>query len=375
MHLRNPTTCFAIGIAAAFAVGSAVPAAAETSNASATLGRSIADTTLPGDTTMRSDTSVRTDTSIRTDTSVRTTVPTYPQTDTTPQSDTTQTDTSAYPQRDTTTQTDTSTYRQSDTTQTDTSAYPQRDTTMQRDTTQQDTTMMRDTTMQRDTTMRTDTSAYPQHDTTGLPRDTTSGVTQNVSPSGDTLGTYGTSGYGRSSLFPAGFYVGVGGGASIPTGRFNDGYKTGWNITVPIGWRAQDLPWGIRLDLSYDRANGRDIAGFGGPGYSLSDVKFWSGMLDVTFHVPFGAAGRTGFYLMGGGGVHHLSDYGGINAGNTTLAPSTESTTRFGVNGGGGFTFGVAPSADIFVESRFVSVFTKNKNTNYVPVIAGIRFF
>ena len=50
------------------------------------------------------------------------------------------------------------------------------------------------------------------------------------------------------------------------------------------------------------------------------------------------------------------------------------SLTKAGVNGGLGLNFGFG-RAKLFLESRFVSVFTEGKNSNYVPIILGVRLF
>jgi hypothetical protein len=174
----------------------------------------------------------------------------------------------------------------------------------------------------------------------------------------------------RTGRFGKGFYIGVGGGASVPTGNFDNGFKTGWNITVPIGWQSSESPWGVRIDGSYDRATGRT---FGGT--SLSDASIWSGTLDLTLLLPFGNGG-TGLYFMGGGGVHHFAYGNSFNS--STPVPYTGTTsgsqTKFGVNGGVGLNFSLG-AASMFVESRYISVFTPGKNTNYVPIVLGFKFF
>ena len=51
-----------------------------------------------------------------------------------------------------------------------------------------------------------------------------------------------------------GFYFGIGGGTSVPTGAIRDAYDPGFNVTVPIGWDAPLGPLGLRLDLSYNNS-------------------------------------------------------------------------------------------------------------------------
>ena len=269
------------------------------------------------------------------------------------------------------------------------------DTTVTADTTMRDTlmtdtstTMMTDTTMVPDTsttmttdTLMTDTTTTPNTtvttDTTAISTDTSTGevITQPTTEP-DTIGMYPSS--SRAGRLGRGFWLGVGGGASVPMGNLHDGgYDTGWNVTVPIGWQSATTPWGLRLDLSYDRLNGGTIA-TAPVSVTLSDANVWSGALDLTLQFPFGSSGSS-FYLMGGGGIHHFTDVGSDNGsaiidGTALSSNADNSLTKAGVNGGLGLNFGFG-RAKLFLESRFVSVFTEGKNSNYVPIILGVRLF
>lgn len=269
---------------------------------------------------------------------------------------------------DTTVTTDTT---MSDTLMTDTS------TTMMPDTMTTDTsTMMTDTTTTPNTTVPTDTTTMPS-DTSVVQTDTSTGevVTQPTTEP-DTIGLYPSS--ANTGRLGRGFWIGVGGGATVPIGNLHDGgYDTGWNITVPIGWQSASTPWGLRLDLAYDRLNGGTLASTP-VNVTLSDANVWSGSLDLTLQFPFGSSGSS-FYLLGGGGIHHFTDVGSDNGAaiidGTALSSSADnSLTKGSVNGGAGLNFGFG-RAKLFLESRFVSVFTEGKNSNYVPIILGVRVF
>ena len=267
-----------------------------------------------------------------------------------------------------------------DTLMTDTSTTMTTDTTMVPDTS---TTMTTDTTMVPDTsttmttdTLTTDTTTMPT-DTSVIRTDTSTGevVTQPTTEP-DTIGLYPSS--SQTGRLGRGFWLGVGGGASVPMGSLHDGgYDTGWNVTVPIGWQSATTPWGLRLDLSYDRLNGGTVATVP-VSVTLSDANVWSGALDLTLQFPFGSSGSS-FYLMGGGGIHHFTDVGSDNGaaiidGTALSSNADNSLTKAGVNGGLGLNFGFG-RAKLFLESRFVSVFTEGKNSNYVPIILGVRLF
>ena len=203
----------------------------------------------------------------------------------------------------------------------------------------------------------------------------------------------------------SGFYWGIAGGASIPARDLRTAYNTGWNVTVPLGWSpAPESPWGLRLDVTYDRfnVNGNNFNGSSSTGSSFSS-GYNSGAnspwaaganLDLLWKFPFSY--RAAFYVLGGGGVQYFKTYAGNpgfnynNTGNTSTSGSTsnlnngffsgnQSTTRFSVNGGGGISFGWG-AADVFVESRYFNSFmggannatgSGNFNVNWVPIIVG----
>ncbi len=332
MSLRISRTACAVGMVTALALGS-MPAVAQQTGTTTDTTRAAADTG-------RARTSVTSTRRIpvRKDAAITTTSTTSTGTvgaDTTPTMDTTRTDTTGMMGADTT----------------------------RRDTTGMGTVGM-DTT-RRDTTMSISTTAT---DTATVTTTTVSTTTTETTTS-DVLGR---------GMFGNGFYIGIGGGATMPQGDFRDAYGTSWNVTVPIGWQSMTTPWGVRLDLGYNQVNGKTFAEGTSAEVELDDGTIWSALLGLTAQWPVGASG-TSFYLVGGGGIHHFRDFGGFssNGGETgggLFGGDEENITKFGVNGGAGINFGIG-AADLFVEARYVSVFTENENTNYIPVVIGLRFF
>jgi hypothetical protein len=179
------------------------------------------------------------------------------------------------------------------------------------------------------------------------------------------------------------FYWGIAGGANFPQGALSDGYDRGWNVTMPIGWDPVDNPWGARLDLSWNRLEGRTFAA-GVTQLETNPATVWSAMVNGTLRLPImQSEGRSGPYAIGGVGVHHFRNFAFTGAGDGDLIFDPEdpefgtweerSTTRFGANVGAGFAFGLG-AASLFVESRYVTVFMPNRNANYVPLILGVTF-
>src|SRR5262245_46655370 len=63
------------------------------------------------------------------------------------------------------------------------------------------------------------------------------------------------------SLASRGFYAGLAGGMSTPYNKWEDPFKTGYNITVPFGWQPGASRFGVRADISYDHHGGASYTG------------------------------------------------------------------------------------------------------------------
>ena len=181
-----------------------------------------------------------------------------------------------------------------------------------------------------------------------------------------------TDSYGRGR---GAWYFGLGGGPNIPTGTVNDVYKTGFNVTVPIGWQPMSSPFGIRFDLSYARLNGRE-AGVNGLTVQPDDPNIWSATANATLDlVRFGDNRRGALYVVGGGGVYRFTDF--FNTDRSDNDPESafegEPVTKGGLTGGAGLAFPIGGSS-LFVESRYTTAFTEGENTKWVPIIIGLKW-
>src|SRR5690606_41866020 len=90
------------------------------------------------------------------------------------------------------------------------------------------------------------------------------------------------------------------------------------------------------------------------------NLKSYGAMARIEF-----AAGEA-LYVIGGAGLFRQEVTGGDDL------PDFEETdnTDFAVQGGLGFNFGPG----LFIEGKFINVFTENNSTQMIPLTVGIRF-
>jgi hypothetical protein len=188
------------------------------------------------------------------------------------------------------------------------------------------------------------------------------------------------------------FYVGIGGGAGIPTESISNAYNTGYTVAVPIGWDSPLSPLGFRVDLGYTRFDARQTFRNGpvvivdGTTFTAlpatADPQIWSALANLKLRVPFFGnffGPTSGIYAIGGGGVNHFRHYNTTFArtnpqfDTTATASTTESLTRLALDAGGGISWGVG-LAEVFLESRYVTTFMPNERASYVPIILGVTF-
>lgn len=188
----------------------------------------------------------------------------------------------------------------------------------------------------------------------------------------------------RTTRFGNGLYFGLQGGANFPQNEINSYYETGYGAGAMLGWDPQNSPLGLRVNAMWNRLNGKDLLNqtVNGVRYEadLPNADLYSAFADAKLRLPFGRVlgATSGLYAVGGGGVTYFRNYNDFGATTGTPAGSNvvrtfnnEDRTRFSLNGGGGLSFGVG-NVSLFVEGRYVRVFTQGRDTDYVPVTLGI---
>ena len=188
---------------------------------------------------------------------------------------------------------------------------------------------------------------------------------------------------------PPRFSFDIGAGFNKPIGSLENRTDTGWNVqggaginlTPSFGIMGQFMFTESGLTTSYLRSLNQPDGNF----------RMWGFSADPIFR--FNPRGRTDFYLIGGPGIYRRT----VEFTQPTIATVTAfdpffgfffpvdvparqvigsfGTTKFGMNGGGGFTFRLGSSnAKLFAEARYIKMYTKGTSTSVLPVTIGLRW-
>lgn len=221
----------------------------------------------------------------------------------------------------------------------------------------------------------------PAPDSTAMRQDTSVTVTTSVS-----TGEVATQPAMSGPRFGNGFYWGLHAGANFPQNEIDTFYETGFSGGALLGWDPETSPLGLRLNLTYNRLNGKELTNQNVGAvritgeYEPSDL--YSAFADAKLRLPFGRflGSTSGLYLLGGAGVTYFRNYqtfsqvtGTPSGESVTGTFNSEDVTRFAINGGGGLSWGLG-RASLFVEGRYVRTFTPGRDTDWVPVSVGLTF-
>jgi hypothetical protein len=180
-------------------------------------------------------------------------------------------------------------------------------------------------------------------------------------------------------------------GAGFTTPSYHTGTEmdTGWNISTGAGLNFFHSHLGLNGEFMFNSlgVNNSTLNNLGYPG---GDVHVWAFTGDPV--IRLNPHGRFDFYLTGGPGVYHryveftaptLASFTGYNPFLGVFYPVTVpanevvnsfSTTKLGVNGGGGFTMRLGSGrAKFFAEARYNQMYTRQV-TSFIPVTFGIKW-
>lgn len=154
----------------------------------------------------------------------------------------------------------------------------------------------------------------------------------------------------------SGVQLQIGGGVSVPVGRFDTTYTSGPAGLVAITNGSQDSPIGVRLDYSYNEFRGKTI---GGKRYRDTHMNVVTG--DLVFSLHTGPYIKP--YVLVGGGWYPYRE-----------ATATKRSNDWGANVGAGLTFPLPliPRGG-FLEARYHRVFGGGVQARrFVPIILGV---
>ncbi len=168
---------------------------------------------------------------------------------------------------------------------------------------------------------------------------------------GATLGLLAT--VSSASAQSSGSWIGsLGGGVTLPTGKFGDAVKTGWHGAATLGYKPAASKWEWLLDASYHHHVNKvpNIDASSSLWIAMGRANYWAG---------------SNLYVLGGAGM--MRDESKTKVGSVS---TTGSVTALAVTGGLGYVLG----KNIFLEGRLIDGFTKGASTVIVPITIGIRF-
>jgi len=148
-------------------------------------------------------------------------------------------------------------------------------------------------------------------------------------------------------------FVYVGGGANIPVSDFKDYAKTGWMAQAGIGYMIPSVK-GLMVSAEgfYGSNKHTDVTG--------DKTNLLSGMVTLGYELM--PDKKVSPYILGGAGFQSHK-----------FVPATgasETSTKFGYNGGAGILFSINQTVGFWIEGRFLG----SKDSKMIPVMAGFSF-
>jgi len=192
--------------------------------------------------------------------------------------------------------------------------------------------------------------------------------------------------------------VNFGFGWAFPVSGFKDSFNTGWNGGIGVTFNVSEKV-GIQGEYMYTRQGGPDktitlsatpvLAGTTSSGVIESNHQMHIGTFNLVYKPTGGRDTSVGGYLLGGGGIYHrIVQLTTPSVGYTSVCDpywyvcypalvsvdqiiGDRSSDDFGINIGGGITFG--REAKFYIESRYHYVWGKSvtPSVSTLPAEAG----
>ena len=176
-------------------------------------------------------------------------------------------------------------------------------------------------------------------------------------------------------------YLGLFGGATLPTGNFDRLYSTGMHVGGVLGYENRDRILGLRITGALAQLSRHNGIPSSVVGANTPLLLSWSGDLKV---MPLNFE-RVRLYGIGGATLNSYRDVATVAAANTGVTnvepkggwymPSRTSwTTKHGYHVGGGADFSMA-GQEMFIEARAATMHANGAHRWFVPVSLGFKFF
>lgn len=155
--------------------------------------------------------------------------------------------------------------------------------------------------------------------------------------------------------------LGLGGGPSLAEGELADGVNTGWHGLATAELASPMHPWGLRLDVAYNRFTFSDEAetALGGDG----NQTVGSATFNVFYRLPR-VTWPVQAYVLAGLGAYRTE---------CSLGPGCNSRVRYGWNYGLGAKFFFL-GLENFIEVRGHRTKSRAADVHYFPLTLGIMF-
>lgn len=147
------------------------------------------------------------------------------------------------------------------------------------------------------------------------------------------------------------FQIGAAAGIAFPSGDLGNGWNTGYNVTLAVGYKPALTPIGVRVEAAYNE--------FGGEGglESINIPAFTGNLVYALPGVSFSP------YIIGGAGLYTPNI--DVNRGREN---------HFGFNVGGGIKIPLSSSFETFAEARYHRVTVDGGNLSFIPITVGIMW-
>lgn len=165
------------------------------------------------------------------------------------------------------------------------------------------------------------------------------------------LGLCATPGLGAQAQPTEGIRFGVGGGLTLPIGRYGDLDKGGWHVMGLIQFPISQSPIHARFDAMYGQTSHKS-------GLASGSTTLTGATGDFLYHLG-DRASTVRPYVLGGLGFYNV-DAGGA------------SESKLALGAGGGILFSIG-TMHAFLEGRYMSVQTSPSYT-FLPITLGLMF-